>query len=116
LRGSASDAESGVGEVKLALRRHVRGRNCRWWSGRRERFVGNHCREVFFFAAGDDAEWSYLLPRRLPPGHYVLDVKAFDRAQNRDEQFERGGSRVVFDVLARSGRLVGPPGLRGGER
>jgi hypothetical protein len=97
LRGTAGD-DQGVTQVKLALRRHVAGRNCRWWSGRRERFVGTHCHKAFFFLIGDDADWSYLLPRRLPPGRYVLDVKAFDRARNRDERFVRGRNRVVFDV------------------
>ncbi len=32
----------------------------------------------------------------------MLDVKAFDRARNRDEKFVRGQNRVVFDVLGRS--------------
>jgi hypothetical protein len=101
LKGTATDDQSGVSLVKLALRRHVPGRNCRWWSGRRERFVGSHCRKVFFFAIGGDASWSYLLPRPLPPGRYVLDVKAFDRVRNRAELFQRGRNRVVFDVLER---------------
>ena len=78
---------SGVREVKIALRRHVRGRSCQWWSGRRERFVGTHCKKVFFFAIGSNRNWSYLLPRALPPGRYVLDVKAFDGRRNRDEKF-----------------------------
>jgi hypothetical protein len=107
LRGTASD-ENGVSVVKLALRRHVAGRPCRWWSGRRERFVGNGCHKRFFFAIGSDANWSYLLPHRLGPGRYVLDVKAFDRARNRDERFVRGQNRVVFHVLAdRSARAAG---------
>jgi hypothetical protein len=101
LEGTARDDQSGVSVVKLALRRHVRGRNCRWWSGRRERFVGSHCHKVFFFAIGSDPSWSYLLPRRLPPGRYVLDVKAFDRLRNRDEHFVRGQNRIVFQVLRR---------------
>ncbi len=103
LRGTATDAESGVTTVKLALSRRVRGKPCQWWSGRRERFVGTHCRKVFFFAIGEDTQWSYLLPRRLPPGRYVLDVKAFDRARNRDEQFVRGRNRVAFEVLRARG-------------
>jgi hypothetical protein len=75
----------------------VRG-HCTWWSGRREKFVGRNCHKKFFFAIGHDASWSYLLPRALPSGRYVLDVKAFDRARNRDEHFERGRNRVVFYV------------------
>ena len=97
LRGSATDDASGVDVVKLALRRHFKGR-CSWWSGRRERFVGRGCRKKFFFAVGSDADWSYLLPQRLPAGRYVLDVKAFDRARNRTERFRRGVNRVVFHV------------------
>jgi hypothetical protein len=101
LRGMASDDASGVIVVKIALRRHVRGQNCRWWSGRREQFVGSHCHKVYFFGIGSDANWSYLLPRKLPPGRYVLDVKAFDRVRNRDEKFVRGQNRIVFEVLRR---------------
>jgi hypothetical protein len=101
IQGSASDDQTGVSVVKLALRRHVRGQSCRWWSGRRERFVGTNCHKVFFFAIGSDANWSYLLPRKLPPGRYVLDVKAFDRVRNRDENFVRGQNRIVFEVLRR---------------
>jgi hypothetical protein len=100
LRGIASDAETGVAQVKLAFRRHAHG-SCRWWSGRRERFVGSNCHKKFFFAIGEDARWSYLLPRALPAGRYVLDVKAFDRARNRDERFERGRNRVIFYVSPR---------------
>jgi hypothetical protein len=99
LRGTAAD-EVGVTEVKLALRRHVRG-SCRWWSGRRERFVGSNCHKKFFFAIGDKASWSYLLPRRLGPGRYVLDVKALDEKGNRAERFVRGANRIVFHVSER---------------
>jgi hypothetical protein len=74
---------------------------CTWWSGRRERFVGRSCRKAFFFAIGDAAEWSYLLPHRLPRGRYVLDVKAFDRARNREESFVKGRNRVAFRVASR---------------
>ena len=42
---------------------------------------------MFFFAIGSNRNWSYLLPRALPPGRYVLDVKAFDGRRNRDEKF-----------------------------
>ncbi|MGH2979937.1 MAG: hypothetical protein ACRDLQ_09930 [Solirubrobacterales bacterium] len=101
LRGTARDDQSGVQEVKLSIRRHVRGRGCQWWSGRRERFVGRNCRKTFFFSIGNDARWSYLLPRRLGPGHYVIDVKVFDARRNRNRQFIRGENRTVFDVVRR---------------
>ena len=101
LRGTAADDGSGVRQVKLALRRHVPGVGCRWWSARRDRFVGRNCRKKFFFAIGADANWSYLLPARLRHGHYVLDVKVFDAAGNRAERFRRGENRSVFDVVRR---------------
>jgi hypothetical protein len=97
LRGTAAD-DVGVTRVKLALRRHAHGEKCRWWSGSRERFTGSGCARKVFFQIGAATNWSYLLPRRLPPGRYVLDVKAFDRARNSDERFVRGSNRVVFYV------------------
>jgi hypothetical protein len=104
LRGVAADDRSGVKQVKLALRRHVRGKGCQWWSGRREKFVGRNCHKKFFFAIGNDAKWSYLLPRPLGAGHYVLDVKVFDAAGNRADVFRRGVNRSVFDVEAKPSR------------
>jgi hypothetical protein len=100
LRGTARDDGSGVSDVKLSIRRHARG-GCRWWSGRRERFVGRDCRKTFFFSIGKDANWSYLMPRALGPGRYVVDVKAFDARRNRNRSFVRGENRTVFEVLAR---------------
>jgi hypothetical protein len=101
LSGKASDDRSGVRQVKLALRRHVRGKGCQWWSGRREKFVGRNCHKKFFFAIGNAANWSYLLPGALGPGHYVLDVKVFDAAGNHAVAFRRGDNRAVFDVIGK---------------
>jgi Domain of unknown function (DUF4430) len=111
LRGTASDDRSGVKQVKLALRRHVNGKGCQWWSARRDRFVGRNCHKKFFFSIGSDANWSYLLPRPLGAGHYVLDVKVFDAAGNRADVFRRGQNRTVFDVVppARRVRSAGAP-------
>jgi Domain of unknown function (DUF4430) len=100
LSGTAAD-DVGVTKVKLALRRHVHGKPCRWWSGTAERFAGRGCAKKIFFGIDAGANWSYLLPRALSPGRYVLDVKAFDRARNRDERFVRGTNRVVFYVDGR---------------
>ena len=107
LRGVAADDRSGVKQVKLALRRHVRGKGCQWWSGRREKFVGRNCHKKFFFSIGSDAKWSYLMPRPLGAGHYVLDVKVFDAAGNRADAFRRGVNRSVFDVEAKRSRKAG---------
>ena len=41
------------------------------------------CGRGSFFRIGDRADWSYLLPKRLGRGRYVLEVKAIDGAFNR---------------------------------
>ena len=46
----------------------------------------------------DQAAVDYLLPAKLPRGHYVLDVVAIDKARNRDGVRQRGRNRSVFDV------------------
>jgi hypothetical protein len=95
LRGSFSDA-SGVKVVKLRLTKRL-GRKCWYFSGRMERFRGTRCGRGPYFAIGDRADWSYLLPSRLGPGRYVLDAVAIDGAGNRTP-LQRGTTRVVFTV------------------
>ena len=104
LKGVVNDDPSGVRDVKIALRRKVRGQPCQWFSGRRERFVGTSCKKVYFFSIGSNRKWSYLLPRALPAGRYVIDVKAFDGRRNRDEKFVPGKNRTVFEVAPRKKR------------
>jgi hypothetical protein len=100
LRGTASDDASGVRVVKLSLRRRVHGR-CSWWSGRSERFVAGACGKARDFEAGDGPRWSYLLPRPLPRGGYVLEAKAFDQAGNTAGRSASGRNRVAFEVIGR---------------
>ena len=90
---------SGLLAVKLRLTRNDRGR-CTTWSGSRERFVRRPCGAArgWWFRIGDKADWSYLLPSKLPRGRYVLDVNAIDKAYNRDDKRRRGENRVVFRV------------------
>jgi hypothetical protein len=90
---------SGLHAVKLRLTRSDDGR-CSVWSGSKERFVKRRCgaRHGWWFRIGDRADWSYLLPARLPRGRYVLDVNAIDKAFNRDDKRRRGENRVVFRV------------------
>lgn len=52
----------------------------------------------FWFGVGDRKDTSYLLPRALPRGHYVLHVNVIDKAFNRDDPRRRGANRIVFDV------------------
>jgi hypothetical protein len=82
LRGSVDADPSGLLAVKLRLTRTV-GKKCSYFSGRRERFLPMHCGHGSFFKIGDRADWSYLLPKRLGRGKYVLEAKAIDGAYNR---------------------------------
>jgi hypothetical protein len=95
LKGSFSDA-SGIKAVKLRLAKRAGGR-CWYFSGKMETFRRTKCGTEKFFAIGDRANWSYLLPARLGKGRYVLDAIAIDGAGNRTP-LARGTTRVVFTV------------------
>ena len=95
LRGSFADP-SGVKAVKLRLTKRL-GKKCWYFSGKTERFRGTKCGRGSYFAIGDEADWSYLLPARLGKGRYVLDAIAIDGAGNRTP-LQRGTTRVVFTV------------------
>lgn len=98
LTGSIDDA-SGVLMVKLRIHRRV-GRSCSYFSGRQERFRRIPCgvANAKWFKIGDRADWSYLLPARLPRGEYVIDVNAVDTSYNRDDRRERGRNRMHVRV------------------
>jgi hypothetical protein len=90
-------ARTSVASISLRLRRTYRGR-CWAYNGMRERFLHVRCRQGSFFriaSAGDS--FSYLLPSRLPPGRYVLDIRATDAAGDHTA-LVRGKSRIVFYV------------------
>ena len=92
LRGTVAADPSGLRVVKLRLTRRA-GRKCSYFSGSRERFRRMRCGRGSFFAIGDRADWSYLLPRRPGRGSYLLEAKAVDGAYNRG-----GVTRVRFRV------------------
>jgi hypothetical protein len=90
-------AHASVTSISLRLRRSYRGR-CWAYSGSRERLERVRCGQGSFFqiASGGDS-FSYLLPSRLPPGRYVLDIAATDSAGSK-APLDRGSSRIVFYV------------------
>jgi hypothetical protein len=90
---------SGLLMVKLRLTR-TSGRRCSAWNRTRERFLRRRCGVAngWWFRISDRERWEYQLAQRLPRGRYVLDVKAIDRAYNRDEERRRGANRVIFRV------------------
>ncbi len=89
-------AHTAVTSVSLELRRSFRGR-CYSYDGVRARFAGARCGRGHSFHVSSSASFSYLLPKRLDPGRYVLDVSALDAAGNRTT-LARGTSRLVFHV------------------
>ena len=100
LSGTVAADPSGIADVRLRLTRNDHGR-CQTFDGRRERLVAmKRCgaKRGKWFSAGDRERWSYLLPARLGPGRYVLDVQARDRVGNVDTLLQRTRTRVVFIV------------------
>jgi hypothetical protein len=85
-----------VTAVSLELRRSNK-RRCSFYDGARGRFVSTACGTGGTFAASREGSYSYLLPAALPPGRYVLDVRAFDAGGDRTA-LARGFSRIVFYV------------------
>ena len=67
--------------VRLAVTRR-RGERCWAFDGGRERFERHRCGGHRSFRIGDRAEWSYLLPKRLPKGRYTIRAIAIDNAGN----------------------------------
>jgi hypothetical protein len=96
IRGVVADTGA-LTSVKLKLMRRSGGR-CFAFSSTRERFIGQRCGRGFFFRIGDAASFSYLLPEKLPAGTYTLEVKAVDRAFNRETTRQRGRNVVTFEV------------------
>jgi len=92
LKGIASD-EGGVKDVRLRLN-WIGSNGCQYFEGAVERFSKrSHCKRTTFFSVGDDAVWSYLLPKRLAPGRYTLTLKVVDRGLNSTV------TRIRFTVL-----------------
>ncbi|HEX7299568.1 MAG TPA: hypothetical protein VF257_11210 [Solirubrobacteraceae bacterium] len=100
LGGIVTSDPSGIAAVRLRLTRNDHGR-CQTFDGRSARLVAlKRCgaRRGKWFSAGDREQWSYLLPARLGPGRYVLDLQVADRAGNVDTLLQRTRTRVVFTV------------------
>lgn len=99
LSGTLAADPSGILMVKLRIHRRA-GESCSYFSGRQERFRKVRCgvANAKWFKIGDRADWSYLLPSRLPKGEYVIDVNAIDKAYNRDDSRTRGRNRVFISV------------------
>jgi hypothetical protein len=91
LSGSVSADPSGLLSVRLSILRKV-GDRCWAFDGDSERFERHRCGGRSSFKIGDRAEWSYLLPKRLGKGRYVIRAVAIDNAGNDSAE------RVVIRV------------------
>jgi hypothetical protein len=100
LKGTSDPDVSGLKDVQLRLTRNDRGR-CATFSGTQLRFAHmKRCgaRRGRWFSIGSKADWTYLLPKALGRGRYVLDLKTIDGAGNADSTLARTRNRVVFFV------------------
>jgi hypothetical protein len=100
LKGTSDPDPSGLKDVQLRLTKRV-GTRCFTFSGTKLQFVAmKRCgaRRGTWFSIGSKADWSYLLPKALGRGRYVLDLKTIDGAGNADAQLARTRNRVVFFV------------------
>lgn len=81
IAGKVTADPSGLLSVRLSiLRRTPTG--CWAFDGERERFKPHRCGGRQSFRIGDRAQWSYLLPKRLPKGRYTIRAVAIDNAGN----------------------------------
>jgi hypothetical protein len=101
LRGTSDPDPSGLKDVQLRLTVRAHGNRCATFSAARLRFVHmKRCgaRRGKWFSIGSKADWTYLLPKALGRGRYVLDLKTIDGAGNADSKLARTRNRVVFFV------------------
>ena len=110
LRGHSDPGSAGLYATYLRLRRTFllppvrRGSasvftrrtrtRCQFYSVFVERFRPGRCDASYFlYRVSDRSDWSYLLPSRLLPGRYGLDVVA------RDRRGRRARAHVTFTVV-----------------
>jgi hypothetical protein len=81
LAGRVTPDPSGLLSVRLSILRQV-GHRCWAFDGATERYRPHRCGGRSSFRIGDRAEWSYLLPKRLPNGRYTIRAVAIDKRGN----------------------------------
>jgi hypothetical protein len=91
LAGSVTPDPSGLLSVRLSILRKT-ATGCWAFDGDKERFEPHRCGGRSSFRIGDRADWSYLLPKRLPKGRYTIRAVAIDKAGNDS------ATRVVIRV------------------
>jgi hypothetical protein len=100
IKGSVQGGKSGIKQVRLRLARTI-GDNCSWFDADKSKFVAaTRCGVKYakFFVVGTDSDFTYLLPKRLGKGDYVLDVQVIDNDGSKTKSFVNGSNRVKFTV------------------
>jgi hypothetical protein len=97
LRGTATDDDSGVARVEVALRRKLAGGGCKWLDG--DSFVRRKCGSELWNGAAGTSAWTYDLESRLPKSEgYTLFGRAEDSAGNVESSFETGRNKARFEI------------------
>jgi hypothetical protein len=100
LKGHVADEPSGIADVRVRLTR-TNANACSTFDAKRERFVAmKRCGATHgkWFSVGAKQDFTYLLPSRLGPGRFVLDLQVVDKKGNKTAGLARGTTRVVFTV------------------
>ena len=100
IKGSVKAGRSGIKAVRIRLARTI-GDRCAWLDGEETSFErAKRCgvKNAKFFVVGNSSEFTYLLPKRLGRGSYVLDVQVVDNDGSRTKSFVNGSTRVKFKV------------------
>jgi PKD repeat protein len=102
LEGTVSDP-AGVSRVSIAIRpQHVRGKGCVWWSTKSHRLVRvkSKCSKPQWLQAqlgtkGGLTRWTVKLGGHLPPGRYLVVVRAVDLGGRSSTQFQGNPSGLL---------------------
>jgi glucose/arabinose dehydrogenase/PKD repeat protein len=102
LQGTVSDP-AGVSGVSIAIRpQRIAGKGCLWWSTKRHRLVrvNQKCSKPQWLQArlsttGGITRWTVKLGGHLPPGKYLVIVRAVDRERRSSMQFQGNPSGLL---------------------
>jgi Tol biopolymer transport system component len=101
LTGTATDGDSGVQAVEVAVRRNRAKGDCQWWTG--SAWTAGSCNQPVWLAARGMEKWSYTLPT-LPKTHhtstvgYTVFARATDAAGNVESAAVAGQNQATFRI------------------
>ncbi len=100
LSGTITPAPSGIKNVELRLTRNDRGKCATFIASTAAFTTIRPCgaEHGTWFSIGAKADWSYLLPKALTRGRYVLDVRTTNGSGAVNSHLNVGHERTVFYV------------------